>query len=58
MSVLIVFQGPLSAKVGINIILHRDFVKYLIQHCFIGRLSDSTVSEDAGFEPHADCNAI
>ncbi len=24
---------------------------YNIQHCFVGRPSDSTVSEDAGIEP-------
>ena len=27
------------------------FFMYCIQHCFICRLSDSTVSEDAGIEP-------
>ncbi len=27
------------------------FCKYLIQHCFVCRPSDSTVSEDAGIEP-------
>jgi hypothetical protein len=33
--------------------LERDFLvfKYFIQHCFICRPSDSTVSEDAGIEP-------
>jgi hypothetical protein len=29
----------------------RGFFKYVIQHCFICRPSDSTVSEDAGIEP-------
>jgi hypothetical protein len=28
---------------------------YVIQHCFICRPSDSTVSEDAGIEPMQDC---
>jgi hypothetical protein len=28
-----------------------DFFMYDIQHCFICRSSDSTVSEDAGIEP-------
>jgi len=27
------------------------FCMYVIQHCFIRRPSDSTVSEDAGIEP-------
>jgi|LakMenE01Jun11ns_1017448.scaffolds.fasta_scaffold9099784_1 hypothetical protein len=27
------------------------FFKYFIQHCFISRLSGSTVSEDAEIEP-------
>ncbi len=27
------------------------FFMYCIQHCFIGRPSDSTVSVDAGIEP-------
>ncbi len=29
------------------------FFIYVIQHCFICRPSDSTVSEDAGIEPDA-----
>jgi hypothetical protein len=29
----------------------RIFSMYCIQQCFIGRPSDSTVSEDAGIEP-------
>jgi hypothetical protein len=28
---------------------------YFIQHCFVCRPSDSTVSEDAGIEPRTDC---
>ncbi len=31
--------------------LNGDFFMYHIQHCFICRPSDSTVSEDAGIEP-------
>ncbi len=29
------------------------FFMYVVQHCFICRPSDSTVSEDAGIEPRA-----
>jgi hypothetical protein len=28
-----------------------NFFRYFIQHCFICRPSDSTVSEDTGIEP-------
>jgi hypothetical protein len=42
-----------------SFILHGDcfdfFIMYFIQHCFICRPSDSSVSEDAGIEPiHCD----
>jgi hypothetical protein len=31
--------------------IFKDFFMYFIQHCFICRLSESTVSEDAGIKP-------
>jgi len=33
-----------------------NFFRYFIQHCFICRPSDSTVSEDAGIEPRTVAN--
>jgi hypothetical protein len=33
-----------------------SFLMYFIQHCFICRPSDSTVSEDAGNEPRTDAS--
>jgi hypothetical protein len=34
----------------------RNFFQYFIQHCFICRLSDSAVSEDAGIELQDSCD--
>ncbi len=34
------------------------FVQYFIQHCFICRPSDSTVSEDAGIDPRTSAPAV
>jgi hypothetical protein len=45
----------LKLKIGVVSLIKRAgifrFFQYYIQHCFICRPSDSTVSEDAGVEP-------
>jgi hypothetical protein len=47
----------LSLRTDVNAPTERSkqedffFLMYVIQHCFICRLSDSSVSEDAGIEP-------
>ncbi len=49
------YSSP-KQSVGKWFLLKRDFVfvcMYLIQHCFICRPSDSSVSENAGMEPRS-----
>jgi hypothetical protein len=38
-------------RLNMELDLQSFYIRYDIQHCFICRPSDSTVSEDAGIEP-------
>jgi len=44
-------EEPFGYFVIVQMGIILDFVMYVIQHCFICRPSNSTVSEDAGIEP-------
>ncbi len=45
------FTGTLLFIYGIYLFIYLLFFTYCIQHCFICRPSDSTVTTDAGIEP-------
>jgi hypothetical protein len=49
--IILLLHVPLPKDKYIQLTLTGGFLGLLCEHCFICRLKDSTVSEDAGIEP-------